>query len=192
MLGKTLLFFGMILPLISALTCIASAITRWRNGRYASPVLIPVIGPVLLTAWIIVDDVATWSIALVWLLDLGTIAFLLVLPRLAREWWRLSVFTQIMRLKGTQGIQNAIITLHTSGRYFLRKSWNRPPDEIGIVGLGETGSFAQTEDCIKLQSDHGLQRVLQHISNSSFVVEEPDVGRPDLEPYSLRGWHMNS
>ena len=143
--GTSLLIAGLIFPTVSLLTCIASLITRWRHGRYASPVFIPFVGPALLTCWVLMAGHLRWLIPVVWLLDVGTVAFLFVLPRLTLEWWQLSAFTRLMTLHGAHGIEKVILTLHRGGRYFLRRSWNRAQGELGIVDLGETGTFI--DDC---------------------------------------------
>ncbi len=190
MFGTTLLIAGLIFPILSLLTCIASLVIRWGNNRYSSPVFIPFVGPMLLTWWVFVAGQTRWLIPLVWLVDLGTIAFLFVLPRMTREWWQLSVFTRLMTLRGSHGIEKVILTLHQGGRYFLKKSWDRSHGELGIVGLGETGTFIDDGEWLKLESHHGLTRRLQRADTNAFDVAEPDTAMPELQNFSLHGWRL--
>lgn len=189
-LEMCLLGCGLFFPALSLLTVFASAVTWWRSGRHASAVLIPFVGPVLLTCWLLLRGYSAWFIPLVWLLDMGTVMFLAVLPWLIREWWQTSVFTRIMILRGTQGIQRAVITIHHGGHYLLRKSWDRPSSEPGIVGLGEPGSFVADGETLTLVSDHGLRRRLRRVTRDAFDVEELEEDRPELRDYSLRGWRL--
>jgi len=91
-LGSWLLTMGLLFPTLSLLTAIASAWTFWRSNRHASPVLIPLIGPILLTFWVFVENVSLWMLFAVWGLDLGTLAFAAALPRLLREYRNTSPF----------------------------------------------------------------------------------------------------
>lgn len=191
MLGTSLLVTGLIFPILSLLTCMASIATRWKHDRYASPVLIPFVGPVLLTCWVLLAGHTRWLIPFVWFLDLGTTAFLVAIPRLTLEWWQFSAFTRLMTLRGSQGIEQVILTLHRGGRYFLRKSWNRSRGESGVVALGETGTFIEAGDLMTLTSHHGLTRSLQRVDVNAFDVAEPDTSRPELQNYSLRGWRLS-
>ena len=131
-----------------------------------------------------------WLIPVVWLLDLGTVAFLFVLPRLTIEWWQLSAFTRLMTLHGAHGIEKVILTLHRGGRYFMRKSWNRAQGELGIVDFGETGTFIDDGEVIALTSHYGLNRRLERIDLSTFDVSEPADIDPELRDYSLHGWRL--
>jgi hypothetical protein len=189
---KCLLGGGLLFPALSLLMLFASLVTSWRSGRSTSLVLIPCIGPVLLTSWILVRGYSGWFIPLVWLLDPGTVIFLPVLPWLIRDCWQFSVFTRIMILRGRQGMQRAVLTIHRGGRYLLTKSWDRPSNELGIVGLGEPGSFVDGGETLTLLSNHGLRRLLRRVTPDAFDVEEPDEERRELSNYSLRGWRLES
>ena len=190
MLGITLLIAGLVFPTLSLVTCIASLVTRWRHDRYASPVFMPFVGPVLLTCWVLMAGHSRWLIPVVWLLDLGTVASLFALRRLTVEWWQLSAYTRLMTLHGAQGIEKVILTLHRGGRYFVRKSWNRAQGELGIVGLGETGTFIDDGEVVALTSHCGRSRRLQRIDLNTYDVSEPDDNRPELRDYSLHGWRL--
>lgn len=188
--GTALLIAGLIFPTLSFLTCFASLVTRWRHDRYASPVFIPFVGPALLTCWVLMAGHSRWLIPVVWLLDLGTAAFLCVLPRLTIEWWQLSAFTRLMTLHGAHGNEKVIATLHRGGRYFLRKSWNRAQGELGIVDLGETGTFIDDGEVVEFTSHCGQNRRLQRVDLNTYDVSESDDSRAELRDNSLHGWRL--
>lgn len=191
-LGKMLLVSGVIFPALSIVTGIASVWTSWRSNRHSSPVFIPLIGPILLSLWVFVEGHPLWTLLAVWGLDIGTLAFAAVLPRLLREYWNTSSFTRVLTLRGNSGIQNAIITLHSTGCYLLKKSWNRAEGEVGIVGLGEPGTFSADGDAFELTSHFGLKRKLVRTADSSYQVEEYWDGKPVSADYSLQGWLLKS
>ncbi len=129
------LVIGLLFPAISLLTGIGSFVVHWRHKRHSSPLFVPFVGPILLTLWLLLTKKPLWLVPVVWVLDIGTLAFLAIGPRLIADWWRVSSFTKILTLRGARDIQTAIITLHSTGHYVLFKS-------CGIASLGEPGVFA--------------------------------------------------
>ena len=188
----TLFIAGMIFPALSMLTGIGSLLFQWRHKKYSSPVFVPFIGPLLLTCWVLLAHKSLWLIPIVWVADIGTLAFLPMSPRLIADWWRVSSFTRILTLRGNQDIQSAIITLHSSGHYLLKKSWNRALGDTGIVGLGEPGTFSQTDNQYELTSHHGLRRIFRKIDEGTYRVEEDGLENEKLYDYSLNGWLLKS
>lgn len=191
-LANILLVFGLIFPALSLLTGIGSLVHQWRHKEYSSPIFIPFIGPILLTCSILLTYRPLWLIPIAWILDIGTLAFFAVTPRLLRDSWRVSWFTRILKLHGTHDIQSAILTLHKTGHYLLKKSWNRPPNELGVVGLGEPGVFTKTADGYRMRSDHGLCRTLRRTTDGGYTVDEDAFQDEALEKYSLDGWVMEA
>jgi hypothetical protein len=189
---NSLLIAGLIFPVLSLLTGIGSLVYQWRHKKHSSPVFIPFIGPVFLTSWVIFAHRPLWVIAIVWVADIGTLAFLAVSPRLIRDWWNTSSFTRILALNGDQDNQSAIITLHSTGHYLLQKSWIRPPGQTGIVGLGEPGTFTQLNNRYELTSHVGLHRVLQKTDEKAYRVEEEELPKEELRDYSLSGWVLRA
>ena len=187
---KALLIAGLFFPGLSLLTAPVSAWQSWRYQRHVSPIFIPFVGPILLTCWIILDQRPLWAIPIVWLLDIGTLMFLLVTPRLIRDWWQTSSFTRRLKLQGSVGIEAATLTFHTGGRYLLEKCWNRPPETNGIIGLGEIGTYVEINSGYELTAHHGLRRVLRSIDNQtperSFSVSEDSPSKENAN--SLEGW----
>ena len=185
-----LLLAGLFFPVISLLTSIASAATWYWSRRHSSAVLVPYIGPFLLTCWVILIGKKLWTIPLFWILDLGTVAFTVALPGFIREWWEFSEYTRTMALKGTLANEQVIVTFHKSGRYLMKKSWSRQNGEFGIMSLGELGSFIANGKNFTLESHHGVMRKLLREADGSFTVEESNIDRPEFGNYSLRGWRL--
>ena len=85
-----LLIAGLLFPMISLLSGAGSLLHQWRHKSYASPVFIPFVGPLLLTIWVISAHKPLGLIALAWVCDIGTVAFLAAGPRLVKDWWHTS------------------------------------------------------------------------------------------------------
>lgn len=81
-----LLAVGLFFPVIRLLTLALSGRGQRRTGKYSSAVLIPIIGPTLLSLWIQHRGIHRGWIPFVWLDDPGSLSLLIVLPRLLREW----------------------------------------------------------------------------------------------------------
>lgn len=133
----SLLVGGLIFPALSLFSWLIACVDRLVHKRNSSAIFIPIIGPVLLTCWVVLADEPIWWALVFWLTDLGTLAFLAVSPQLLRDWWRTSSFTRVLTLHGSHENQAAVISLHSTGHYLLRKSWSRPLGQAGVVGLGE-------------------------------------------------------
>lgn len=191
-LPNLLLVAGLFFPAVSLLTGMGSIVSRWRYKKHSSPVFIPLIGPVLLTGWVISADKPLWMIAIAWVADIGTLAFLAASPKLFRDWWRTSSFTRVLVLNGTKGNQSAILTFHSTGHYLLKKSWIRPCGQTGIVRLGEPGTFTQLGDRYELTSHAGLRRLLQKTDERAYRVEKEDLPKEELRDDSLRGWVLRA
>lgn len=192
MLKDGLLITGLIFPAVSAVTCILSVLTRLRHKRYASPICIPFAGPALLTFWVLVTGVTHWLIPLVWILDIGTMLFLPVLPRLIFQWWQLSTFTRLITLRASSGSEHVLIRLHRGGRYLLTRSWDRSRGETGVLAMSEAGTFTDSGEAINLVSDTGLRRSLNRIQPGTFEVIEYEITSPEQSVYSLHGWRVSS
>jgi hypothetical protein len=79
---------GLLFPLISYLTAGLCLLDWLLRKRSSSPILIPLIGPLALNTWLLIAGKPLWTLVLPWILDLGTVWFFLILPRLVREWWQ--------------------------------------------------------------------------------------------------------
>ena len=187
-----LLIAGLIFPALSLLTAVGSLLSHLRRQKHSSPLFLPLIGPIPLTIWVLLAHKALWMIALFWVTDLGTVAFLAASPRLIAEWWRTSSFTRILMLNGTHDEQKAVLTLHSTGHYLLKKFWSRPPGQIGIVGLSEPGTFTHNGSEFVLISHVGLRRILKTAESGAYHVDEDNIRDPKLLNYSLNGWILKA
>jgi len=153
-----LVVFGVFIQLVSALT----GLICWRRGKGwtegPSPFIAPMIGPLFLTHAIILNAWPLWLIPVAWLTDLGTLVLLWFLPALIKEEWKVSRFTRVLRLSGSEGNAHAVLTFHTSGKYLLQKRWARPKGEEGIIGMGELGTYTEAEDGFTLISNEHVDR----------------------------------
>jgi len=61
-----LLVAGLLFPALSLLTIVGSLLHRWRHKRHASAVLVPLIGPILFTCWVVLAGKSIWLIPLAW------------------------------------------------------------------------------------------------------------------------------
>ncbi|WP_154668184.1 hypothetical protein [Pseudoduganella violaceinigra] len=145
----------------------------------------PFIGPLLLSKCLVDASQPRWTLILPWVFDIGTLCFLWVLPRLFMASWRTSRFTRLFKLIGVDGIQTVEITFHRGGHYLLKKRWNRPHGEAGIVAQGEEGSYSRQEDFLSLCSEAGRLRQLA-LKGAAYVGT--DSG--SVDDYQIEGMQL--
>ncbi len=187
-----LLAAGLVFPLLSLISALSILVRRQRGTPFRSPVFIPFVGPILLSAWVLLAGHSRWLLPAAWIVDVGTLYLLVLAPKLIAEGWRTSPFTTILALRGTQGDQCATLTLHAKGHYLLRKKWNRPQGQTGILQLGEPGTYTQCDNRFDLVSFMGLRRMLRKTKDGSFFVEEPNPVPPNAQSYSLKDWTLDA
>ncbi|MEW5803638.1 MAG: hypothetical protein AB1847_16210 [bacterium] len=95
---------------------------------------------------------------------------------------------KVMLLIGNYDKQTAILSLHRTGSYKLKKNWKRNPGELGIISLGELGHFQILHDEIFLESDSGQRRVLKKQKHKSYKVSESAEIGENQPDYSLQEW----
>lgn len=185
--SKALLCFGLLFPVVSFVTFVLADIESRRTGRNCSAILIPFVGPIALTGWILITGRSSWFIPLVWITDLGTVLFLCVLPRLITEAWRISRWTRLQRFEATHRQAMATLTLHRHGYYFLHRTWVRTTS-FGPLSTGETGRYVESHDRIVLTSDDGTERrqLLRHEDSHWIMYDPSDKKIQGVE--SLDGW----
>jgi len=187
---KFALFAGITFPCVSLLTGTISLVQYWRFKKHESPIFIPFIGPLCLSVLVLYFGKPLWLIPVVWIADVGTVAFLWISPRVVADWWNVSGFTRILTLHGSQGAQSAVLTLHSTGHYFLKKSWQLAPGAFGICGLGDSGTYRRTEDDFELVTHHGLRRFLRTAANGTYLVEEGQADAATNGNSSLKDWTL--
>jgi len=179
-----LLACGLLFPLISWLTFVISVIQA-RAGRHSSGVYIPLVGPVVLDVWLAGTAAPGWTLCLPWLLDIGTLFFFAATPHWCAQWWKTSKFTRVFALNGVQGNQTVEISFHRGGHYLLWMRWQRAPGEIGILALGDTGSYLERDGRIDLRSHTGRERAFI-AAGDGYLASDPGS---QVEP-QLQGWHL--
>lgn len=127
-------------------------------------------------------------IPVVWVLDIGTMCCIPMMPRIIRESWESSKYTRILTLHGVNGNQDVVIEFQRNGKYALRKRWDKGTSEYGILGVGEPGTFSMDGDTIKMESHVGQMRNLTKTREGTFLVEDRMIERPDLHRYCIDKW----
>jgi len=181
-----LLASGLLFPSISWITFLLS-VWNSRAGRHSSGVYIPFVGPVVLDVWLAGAAAPGWSLILPWILDIGTLFFLAWLPRLGKELWETSRYTRVFTLNGAQGKQTAEFSFHRGGNYQLWIRWQRAPGELGLLALGEQGTYAKRDRQLELLSDAGRERALVATGDAYVVSDSGPQDNSQLQLWHLRG-----
>lgn len=181
-----LLILGILFPALGWFSFIASTVKRLRTGKPSSGVYIPFIGPMLIDMWLRSVGAQPWTMILPWMADIGTLHFIWMMPRLLSEIWRYSRWTRLFVLSGSHENQTVLISFHKGGHYVLKKNWQRPAGETGIVSLGEPGTFICDGNGWILTSYLGGIRQITSGKDHWYVV---DPASP-LE-YRIDGWSLN-
>lgn len=175
------LIFGLMFPLISWYSFVAQGLSKSNS----SGVYVPFIGPLLLDLWIFAKLGASWYLLIPWLVDIGTIIFLIALPRLLSEAFNTSKFTQVLLLRGEHANEKAKVSFHKAGNYVLSKEWSRPLGEPGVIGISEPGTYKKQGDGWVLTSHTGKVRHFKK-NDDEYLVEDPD---PE-ENHGINGWSL--
>ena len=162
MLMSTLLIVGCIFPVIVWLTFVGGYINRKVNGKPASAVLIPFIGPVFINIWSFEMSHPSWAYVIPWVVDIATISFLIFLPKLLNELWEFSRFTELLSLNAEFGNKTANLILHKGNKYIIRFNWFRHEGEQGILAANDFGSYQADGDTKYILTSHtGNIRILE-------------------------------
>lgn len=192
--------FGIFIQLLSALSGLLCWVRPKGMSESFSPLLVPLLGPLLLTLAILLNSWPWWLIPIAWMTDLGTLVLLWFLPTILREEWKTSRYTRVLHLSGSEGNAHAVLTFHTSGKYLLRKQWVRPKDEEGITGMGELGTYTESEDGFTLKSDEQFDRSVVRVGIvlridrklvrivDGYIVEQETVLPERWSCHTLRNW----
>ncbi len=187
LLSTALIFIGAMVIIANCFSLPIWMVDVHFSNRRSSPLAIPLIGPLALSLGLLLGGHSWWWMLLSWGADPGTVMFYLALPRLTREWWHTCSLTRENLMKGSHENQRVELTLHSTGYYLLKKHWERPATETGIVELGEVGRFTRSEGNIELRADNGWSRNLVASSVDRFVANEPGDVEDD---YSIQHWTL--
>jgi len=156
---------GFLLPVVAWITLGLSAYDRWRYGKHSSPVFIPIIGPLIISLWIVAMQYSPLWIPLAWVSDIGTLAFLRVVPRIIREEWDTSWWTRVSEFRAARDNWTARLTLHSTGAYHLVYKNQNHVDQLGLKEISIAGKFSRRGDEIHLKGvrgdDHDLKLIRQ-------------------------------
>ena len=195
-LPNMLMAAGSVFPLLALLSGLISIYEAKVNQRHCSPIFIPFFSPLLWDAGLLLLGTRGWVLLLPWVLDMGTLAFLFMMPHLIREWWDTSRWTRTHTLKGTHEDQVTTLTLHHTGKYILRKEWHWSPLErkqfrVDTVrrAVSEPGELSlMGENAIHLRAHTGRLRILNLTASGQYKVIEANISPDD---YSLQGWVLH-
>lgn len=179
------LILGLLFLAAGWFSFIASTVKRLRTGKSSSGVHIPFIGPILFDMWLRSVGAQSWTLILPWVADIGTLHFFWIMPRLVSEMWRYSHFTRLFVLSGSHENQTVYLSFHKGGHYVLKKNWQRPAGEPGIVSLGEPGRFIHTGNGWILTSYMGYERQITQEKDRWYVVDQVSP-----QEYRIDGWAL--
>lgn len=180
------LILGLLFLLIGWFSFIASTANRFTTGKSSSGVYIPFIGPIFIDMWLRSVGAQSWTMILPWVMDFGTLQFFWIMPRLVSEMWRYSRWTRLFLLSGLHENQTVHLSFHAGGHYVLKKNWQRPAGEPGIVSLGEPGTFIRDGNGWILTSYMGCARQITHEKDYWYVVDQESP-----QEYRIDGWLLN-
>jgi len=186
------LAIGLLFPAISWLTLITGYLHYKWHGGSSSGVYVPFVGPGLLDLWLLARGEPGWALVVPWLADVGTLFFLVALPRLVRDVWQTSRFTRLLLLSGEHSDTRVEISLHRGGHYLLRKHWNPDATTHASAGyrpvfLGEPGVCEEVTGGWRLTSHAGRVRLLLRGEGSGYVVSDMAVAARDEDFQNING-----
>jgi hypothetical protein len=140
---------------------------------------IPLVGGLFgLLGFVQIPQLRNWCWVAV-LVDYGSIAFLLALPKVVRELWQTSSINLVDEFVGRDGGKEVKIKLYKAGVFIIKHRITRRQDQPGLVESSDIGSWRETEGAIilTLRSDpvglrqHGeswkVDRSFSHYGNDS-------------------------
>ncbi len=111
----------------------------YHTKRFHS--VVPLVGAVLLGTGMFMLNATRWYCWTALLLDFGTLALLLALPRIFREAWETSRCNLLSEYIAQSEIETARLFLFRRRVFTIRLEVDRPPGECGIASLGTIGEW---------------------------------------------------
>lgn len=178
-----LLLMGLFFPVVSWVTLPLAWWTSRKTGRHCSAVMIPVIGPICLTLWLLVAKHSVWLIPLVWILDPATALFLWVFLWKVPCDWIHERRTCIARFQGKRGRHAVKLSLYEDGSYTLEHDWRLSLRELGVTSSREIGHFSKLGDEFELVSPDKPVRILRGTADKDFeLIEKVEATRIEICP----------
>ncbi len=169
---------GGLLSLANWLGIFQSNITK----RFHSPV--PLIGAILLGTGMLLNPTARPYAWTALFLDWGTLALLISLPWLIRDFWKTSRFNLLYEYLGKAGMKTVHLNLFKRGIFTIRIQLSRPPGEAGLVGTGTTGTWKREETRLLLSAWKNETAIFDVNSKDSVEVLQQFSG--------FESWEKNS
>jgi len=129
---------GSLWPLLSYLTLAVSFYQAKVNKKNVSPVVIPLLGPLLIDAALLMRHAPPYWLALPWVLDPGT---WFALPPLIKAFWSDSVFNRLALYEAPGAPRSVALTLQKDKEYLLNFRWTRSPGELGLLQVNDLGTY---------------------------------------------------
>ncbi len=183
MIAGVLLAMGAVLSLLNW----AALLSTLRTGRFCSPV--PLFGAACLAAGALLLPVLrpyAWAAVL---LDFGTLALLLAVPRLAQMVWETSRFNLLEEYVGRRDVTTVHLRLFRRGVFTLLWEIRRPAEESRVVGMSNIGTWEREADTLVLRigEDRAVFRPLPEGGNKGWC-QSTGFGRYEQAPeLSLEG-----
>jgi hypothetical protein len=132
--------------------------------------------------WLIHTEYSKLLLIVPWISDVGTIWFLIVLPRLLKEFWNYSDFTKILSLSSVIGNSTAVISFHKNGHYIIRYKWLLKENETGTTACSDIGTY-ENRDSLRylLTSSTGIVRELIKEDNRFICKDKKSEGIRNLD-----------
>jgi len=138
------------------------------SGRFHS--MIPLVGATCLGLGALLLPVLRWYAWTAVLLDIGTLAFLVALPRIAQEVWATSRFNLLEEYIGQRDATTVRLCLFRRGVFTLSWEMKRALGECGLIGKGNVGTWEQEADTLILRigDDRAVFRPLPETSKEGW------------------------
>lgn len=154
-----LMVFGALFCLLNLTLAVASV----RSGRFVS--MIPLVGGLTLAGGALLLPATRPFAVLGLVLDLGTLTFLLAIPRIAHELWSTSRFNLLEEYRRKKENHEVILRLYREQICILQQFFRREPAELGIRHISLLGSWERDGTRIVLQLG-GKIEVLEAVPES--------------------------
>lgn len=164
---------ALILLLLGGLLAAGNAWNQFRTrrtGHWHSPV--PLLGGLFLSAGLFMLPATrpfAWSGLL---LDYGTLAVGLALPKIGREWWRTRPCHLLSEYAAGRGNRTVRLRLFRHGLFTLQLQWSRAPEEVGLISAGAIGGWRETDACLTLHAEDGDLAILVRSSPGTLCVRD--------------------
>ncbi len=181
-----LLIVGCVFPIISWISLIIATINQKILGIHCSPAFVPIIGPVLLNSWSIQSGHPVWFLIVPWVLDIGTLWFLFLLPNMIKEYWQYSKFTRIFVFHSKKNHKNIALSIHKNEHFIIKFNWQREKNETGIISMNDFGKYTIADNGdYTLTSHTGTKRKLYPTKGHYVCMDHENKEASNIDGYTF-------